>query len=136
MKTVQNDDDVDAFLNCVENQKRAADARLVMDMMTRVTGLPAKMWGAAIIGFDRYTYKRRDGSEHSYMMVGLSPRKAALTVYIMPGFKNYTEQLARLGKHKHSSSCLYITRLENVDFEVLEEIVTDSYQVMRNRYGG
>ena len=133
MKTIENDGDVEGFLNCVENQKRAEDARIVVDMMVRVTGQPAKMWGDAIIGFDRYEYKRRDGSEHAYMMVGVSPRKAALTVYIMPGFKKYTDQLSRLGKHKHSSSCLYITRLENVDLQVLEEIIADSYQVMRDR---
>ncbi|MFT5005068.1 MAG: hypothetical protein ACI861_001702 [Paracoccaceae bacterium] len=136
MKTIENDGDVDAFLNCVENLKRAADTRLVVDMMARVTGKPAKMWGDAIIGFDRFEYKRRDGSQHAYMMVGVSPRKASVTVYIMPGFNGYKDQLAKLGKHKHSSSCLYITSLANVDFVVLEEIVSDSYKVMQARNAG
>ena len=134
MKTLENDADVDAFLNCVENKRRAADARVVTDMMRGITGLAPRMWGPSIIGFDRYRYRRRDGSEHSYMITGLSPRKAALTVYVMPGFSAYADQLARLGRHKHSSSCLYITRLEAIDLTVLKEIVTDSVAVMRRRY--
>ena len=134
MKTIENDGDVEAFLDCVENKRRAADARTVSEMMARITGCPPKMWGDSIIGFDRYDYKRKDGSEHSFMITGLSPRKAALTIYIMSGFSAYEDQLARLGKAKHSSSCLYITRLENIDMDALEEMITDSVRVMRERY--
>lgn len=134
MKTVAHDGDVDGFLNCVENPKRAADARIVSKMMERITGCPPKMWGPSIIGFDRYNYKRKDGSDHQFMITGLSPRKANLTIYIMPGFSAYDDQLARLGKCKTSVSCLYITRLENIDLDVLEEIITDSVEVMRKRY--
>jgi hypothetical protein len=135
MKTVPNSDDVHAFLNCVQNPRRASDARQIVEMMSHVTNCPPKMWGVSIIGFDQYSYKRKDGSEHEFMMTGLSPRKAALTIYIIPGFKNYAPQLEKLGKFKHSVSCLYITNLANVDFEVLTEIVTDSVAVMRAKVG-
>jgi hypothetical protein len=134
MKTVENDASVPAFLNCVENRQRAADTAQIVAMMERITGQPAKMWGDAIIGFDRFKYKRRDGTEHSYLVTGVSPRKSSLTIYIMPGFKKYTDQLARLGRHKHSISCLYITKLENVDLTVLEEIIADGYAVMKEQY--
>ncbi len=135
MKTIATNADVDVFLNCVENQRRATDARQIVAMMARITGCAPQMWGDSIIGFDRYTYKRADGSEHSFMMTGLSPRKAALTIYIVPGFRKYADHLARLGKHKHSVSCLYITRLSNIDMAVLETIVADSVKVMRDKYG-
>ncbi len=134
MKTVESDQDVNAFLNCVENSRRAADARIVADMMERITGCPPKMWGDSIIGFDRYTYKRRDGSEHQYMITGLSPRKSSLTIYIMPGFSEYGDLLKKLGKHKHSVSCLYITQLRNIDLDVLETLISDSVKTMRERY--
>lgn len=136
MKTVENDGDVLAFLNCVENDRRREDARKVVALMERVTGCAPRMWGDSIIGFDRYEYARKDGSRHSFMMTGVSPRKSALTVYIMPGFTAYADHLARLGKAKHASSCLYITRLENIDMAVLEEMVADSVAVMRARYRG
>ena len=134
MKTVENDGDIEAFLKCVENRKRASDTAVVMQMMARVTGCQPKMWGDSIIGFDRYSYRRADGSQHQIMITGLSPRKTALTVYIMQGFDRYNDQLSRLGKHKRSRSCLYITRLENIDLAVLEEIVADSVRVMRERH--
>ncbi len=134
MKTTQNDGDIQAFLANVEHERRRSETQTVMDMMARVTGFPPKMWGDSIIGFDRYEYSRADKSKHAYLITGLSPRKAALTVYIMNGFKDYADQLARLGKHKHSSSCLYITNLANIDLGVLEEIVVKSVDTMRERY--
>ncbi len=134
MKTIENDGDIEAFLATISLSRRADDARLILTMMARVTGFEPKMWGPGIIGFDRYSYFRKDGSKHDYMITGLSPRKAALTVYIMNGFKDYADQLARLGKHKHSSSCLYITNLANIDLDVLEEMVVKSVDTMRERY--
>ncbi|MDE0113726.1 MAG: DUF1801 domain-containing protein [Albidovulum sp.] len=134
LKTVENDADVDEFLSSVENPKRRRDAMQVAEMMGRVTAEPARMWGDSIIGFGRYRYRRSDQSEHNWMLVGLSPRKTALTVYIMAGFSAYGDLLARLGKHKHSVSCLYISRLDNIDFDVLTELVRRSVDDMREKY--
>lgn len=134
MKTTQNDGDVGAFLAGLENRRRAQQAETIAAMMERITGDPPRMWGDSIIGFGSYAYRRKDGSPHQFFLTGVSPRKQALTIYIMPGFSAYGDQLARLGKAKHSSSCLYVTRLENIDLDVLEEIVTDSVSVMRARY--
>jgi len=134
MKTTPHQGSVADFLNCVENKRRAADCRIVSAMMEEITGCPPVMWGPSIVGFDQYTYKRRDGSEHVYLITGFSPRKSALTIYITPGFSAYTDKLAKLGKHKHSVSCLYLTRLENVDLGVLREIIADSVRVMCTRY--
>lgn len=134
MKTVENDGDVGAFLASVANRGRAADAAVVAEMMQRITGCPPRMWGDSIIGFDGYDYKRRDGSAHRWFVTGVSPRKANLTIYIMPGFKRYQGLLDRLGRHKTSVSCLYLGRIARIDMAALEELITDSVAVMRAAY--
>ena len=135
MKTVENDGDVDAYLESVDNPRRREDAKRVARMMQEVTGEKPRMWGDSIVGFGRYRYHRSDGSEHRWMLTAVAPRKAALTVYIMPGFKPYGDLMRKLGKHRHSVSCLYITRLENVDFDVLTELVSRSVADMRRKNG-
>ena len=134
LKTVENDGDVDAFLDSVENPRRREDATKVVNMMKQVSGEPAKMWGDSIVGFGRYRYRRSDQSEHHFMLTGIAPRKSALVIYIMPGFSAYGDLMDRLGSHKHSVSCLYVTRLANVDFDVLTELVRRSVVDMRERY--
>ena len=136
MKTVENDGDVYAFLESVENSRRREDSIRVARMMEEVTGETPRMWGDSVVGFGRYKYRRSDKSEHNWMLTGLSPRKAALTVYIMPGVRHYGDLLEKLGKHRHSISCLYLTRLENVDFDVLTELVRRSVDDMREKYLG
>ena len=134
MKTVETDADPAAFLARVENRGRAEDAAEVVEMMRRITGYGPRMWGDSIIGFGRYDYARKDGSQHSFFRTGVSPRKQNLTVYIMPGFSQFADQLARLGPHKHSSSCLYLGRLTSVDGAVLEELIRASVAEMDRRY--
>ena len=134
LKTVENDGDVAAFLDSVENPRRRDDAKKVAAMMGRVSGETPRMWGDSIVGFGRYKYLRSDSSEHGWMLTAVAPRKSALTVYIMPGFSKYGDLLNRLGKHKHSVSCLYITNLSNVDFDVLTELVRRSVEDMRSNY--
>lgn len=134
MKTVENDNSVDGFLASVAHRGRAEDTRLVATMMERITGHEPRMWGDSIIGFGAYDYTRRDGSTHRFFRTGVSPRKANLVVYIMDGFKSYESQLARLGPHRHSVSCLYLGRLGKVDIGVLEEIVALSVAEMGRRY--
>ena len=136
LKTVENDGDVGLFLQSVENRVRREDAIRTAEMIERVTGETPRMWGDSIIGFGRYQYRRADGSRHNWMLTGLSPRKSALTVYIMPGFSDYGELLEKLGKHRHSMSCLYLTRLSNIDFEVLTELVHRSVEDMKRKYCG
>jgi len=133
-KTQENDGDVAAFLESVENPKRRADAEVVLEMMTRITGLPARMWGASIIGFGSYHYKYESGREGDYMRVGFSPRKANLVVYILPGYTDFSEILGRIGKYKKGKSCLYINKLADVDMAVLEELVMAGLADMAEKY--
>ena len=131
LKTQENDGDVDAFLAGVTHERRREDARAVCAMMARISGMPPRMWGDSIIGFDAYEYTYASGRSGRWPMLGLSPRKASLTVYIMPGFDGFADELAELGPHKTSVSCLYLTDLRKIDMAVLERIAARSLDIMR-----
>ena len=113
---------------------RREDARTVLAMMQRATGEPPRMWGANIVGFGHYRYRYASGREGEWFRIGFSPRKSALTLYIMPGFDAYDGLLARLGKHRTGKSCLYVTRLANVDEAVLDELIVASVGHMAEKY--
>ena len=131
LKTKPNEGDVKKFLNSVEHEKRRADSFVVLELMKQVTGEPPKMWGDSIIGFGSYHYKYASGREGEWMLVGFSPRKQSLTLYIMSGFDNYDELLSKLGKFKTGKSCLYINKIEDVDREVLKKLVKASVAHMK-----
>lgn len=126
VKTKPTDVSVDAFLGAVEHPVRRADGQAVRAMMERVTGQPAVMWGPSIVGFGSYHYRYDSGHEGDMCRVGFSPRAANLVLYV-GGFPDYEALLTRLGKHKRSKACLYLTKLSDVDMVVLEEIVRKSY---------
>lgn len=122
------------FIAAVEHPTRRADAEILLEMMRRITGFEPKMWGPAIIGFGRYHYRYESGREGDYLITGFSPRKTNLSIYVMPGYDDYSEQLARLGKHKMGASCLYINKLSDVDLSVVEEIVSAGVAKMHAGY--
>lgn len=134
-KTTPTGMSVDAFIEAVGHARRREEARAVCAMMARVTGEEPEMWGPSIVGFGRYHYKYDSGREGDWMLTGFAPRKAALTVYIMPGFSQYDRLMARLGKHRTGKSCLYINKLDDVDLAVLAELVRLSVEYMRAKYG-
>ncbi len=125
-KTQKNDASVTAFLDSVADIKRRQDSYVVLEMMQIITGLEPKMWGDAIIGFGSEHYRYASGREGDMPLIGFSPRKQNLTLYINMGFDRFQGLLARLGKHKTSKACLYINRLADVDLSVLEEIISHS----------
>lgn len=121
-----------AFVAAVEDERKRKDAEWVMAMMEEVTGEPPVMWGPSIIGFGSYHYVYASGREGDWMMTGFSPRKTALTLYLMSGVERQKEHLAKLGKYKTGKSCLYVKRLSDVDTDVLREMVADSVQMVKN----
>lgn len=131
-KTQRNDGDVLAYLESVENKRRREDSLVVKQMMEEVTGEPAEMWGTSIVGFGSYHYRYASGREGDFMLVGFAPRKQALTLYIMGGHERYDELMAKLGKHRTGSSCVYINKLADVDLAVLRELIAESVEYMRN----
>ena len=134
LKTKQNKASVAAFLNAIDDKQKRADAKKVASMMREATGSRAKMWGTSIVGFGSYHYKYASGREGDWMLVGFSPRKQNLTLYIMPGFRNFDGLLGKLGKHKTGKSCLYINKLADVDEKVLARLINGSVKQMRAKY--
>jgi hypothetical protein len=132
-KTKVNDESVKKFLSSAAGD-RLADCERIMALMEKVTGAPAKMWGAAIVGFGSYTYTYESGKTGDWPLVAFSPRKQNLTLYIMAGFSEYDDLMAKLGKHKTGKSCLYINRLDDVDMKVLEKLVKLSVAYMKKKY--
>ena len=103
--------------------------------MRDVTGKNPKMWGDSIVGYDSYNYKYSSGQEGSWPICGYSPRAQNISIYIMAGFSKFEEQMKKLGKYKTGRSCLYIKKLEDIDWSVLEELAQRSYEYMTNKYG-
>ena len=125
---------VTEFINSIEDRQKRADARKVAAMMRRVTGKRAKMWGSSIVGYGTYHYKYESGREGDCMITGFSPRRQALTVYILAGFRRFDTLMGKLGKYKTGKSCLYIKRLSDVDEKVLEKLIDRSVKYMRKNY--
>jgi hypothetical protein len=127
-KTRPTSADVEAFLAGVADERRQADARQVLDTMRRLTGAEPQMWGGSIIGFGRQPYTTADGKERDWFAVGLSPRKAALTLYGLTYYGTNDDLLARLGKHTTGKGCLYVKRLEDLDHAVFEELIARAWE--------
>tara|TARA_R110000782_G_scaffold229321_1_gene315731 strand:+ start:323 stop:757 length:435 start_codon:yes stop_codon:yes gene_type:complete len=123
-----------AYICALDEGRRKREAEILLPWFETVTGLKGQMWGPSMIGFGRYHYKYDGGREGDFMITGFAPRKAAMTLYIMPGYRDMSETLARLGPHRIGKSCLYLNRLELVDMDVLAEIVTDGVAYMRKNY--
>lgn len=135
MKTVPTDQPVDSFLETVTDTARRRDADAVCAMMRRVTGEEPVMWGDSIVGFGRYDYTYESGRSGSFLITGFSPRKSALSIYIMPGFEPFAGLMDKLGQYRTGKSCLYLKRLSDVDPDILETLVRDSVAWMRERHG-
>ncbi len=133
-KTKPTDVPVADFIAAVPDARRREEAQALCALMTEVTGEPPVMWGTSIVGFGRYTYVNTTKKTADWPIIGFSPRKAKLTIYIMPGFEGEPELMARLGKHTTGVSCLYLNRLADVDQEVLKALAERSVAWMRERY--
>jgi hypothetical protein len=130
-KTKATGQSVDAFLDAIEDERRRADCRSLVAMMREATKAEPEMWGAGIVGFGRYRYKYESGREGEWPIVGFSPRKGDLSLYLMPGVGSLGDLTAKLGKYKTGKACLYIRRLEDVDAKVLEAMITKSVALMK-----
>ena len=128
LKTKPTEASVDAFLDAVQHPVRRADGKALREMMERITGEPAVMWGPSMVGFGSYHYRYDSGHEANMCRVAFSPRSANLVLYV-GGFPEYEALLAKLGKHKSSKACLYLNRLADIDVTVLEEIVRRTHDV-------
>jgi hypothetical protein len=113
---------VDAFLAGVTPEVRREDALSLREMMQRLSGEPARMWGPTIVGFGTRRYRTPAGREGDMLKLGFAPRKPAFVLYI-PGWTDGDELLGRLGKVSHGKGCLYVKRLADIDLDVLEAMI-------------
>jgi len=122
-KTKPTNVNVARFISAVENETRREDAKSLLKVFEQATGWNAKMWGPTIVGFGAYDYAYDSGRSGSTCVVGFSPRKANLVIYVF-GFPGKAELLSRLGPHKGGlKGCLYINTLADIDTTVLVKIL-------------
>lgn len=131
LKTKLTHASVEKFLNTVTDEQKRADCFALVEMMRKITKAEPKMWGSSIVGFGSYHYTYASGREGDWMLVGFSPRKQNLTLYIMAGFEEYEALLKKLGsKHSIGKSCLYIKRLGDVHVPTLKRLIQKSVKHM------
>jgi hypothetical protein len=133
LKTKVSKASVNNFLNSVKDEQKRKDSFKILEMMKKITKEEPKMWGPSIVGFGKYHYKYESGHEGDMCIAGFSPRKEALTIYILPGFEKYDSLMKKLGKYKTGKSCLYIKKLADVDIKVLTELIIQSVKYMQKK---
>jgi hypothetical protein len=121
-KTKQTEASVRKFIDSVPDEQKRADAFVILEMMQRATKLEPKMWGTAIVGFGSVHYKYDSGREGDICLMGFSPRKQSISLYLPGGHTAYASELKKLGKHETGKGCLYINKLAGVDTSVLKKI--------------
>ncbi len=135
LKTKETDQNPKDFLHTIEPEQKQKDGFTLLELFKKVTGEKAAMWGTSIVGFGKYHYKsERSTQEGDWPLVGFSPRKQNLTLYIMHGNTENKELLAKLGKHKLGGGCLYINKLSDVDQAILAKLIQSSFRYMKKAH--
>ena len=127
IKTTETKDSVIDFINKVSNEQKRIDSFMLLELMEKVSGKEAKMWGTSIIGFGNKRYKSpTSGREVDWFLFGFSPRKAYLSLYLMIDHKEHASEIQKLGKHKTAGGCFNINKMEDIDFEILKGLIAAS----------
>lgn len=134
LKTKENDNSVIEFIEGVADAKKREDAYRLLDIFTETTGYPAKMWGSSIIGFGSYHYKYASGHEGDAPLVGFSPRKAKISLYLASNDPERDALLESLGKHTQGKGCVYINKVADIDVDVLRKLIRQSVEHLQKLY--
>jgi Domain of unknown function (DU1801) len=135
LKTKKTGESVIKFLEKIEEITKQKDCFEIVEMMKSVSKCEPKMWGTAIIGFDSYHYKYESGREGTMCVIGFSPRKQNITLYLMGAISEPHPLLAKLGKYKTGKGCLYINTLKDVDTSILKKLIKASFDYVKNKHG-
>lgn len=134
-KTTETNESILDFINTfVEDEVKRNDTFELIKIIQKITHFEPKMWGPSIIGFGSYHYKYASGHEGDAPLVGFSPRKAAISLYVYTLPDDRDELLSKLGKHKASKGCIYIKKLADIDVEVLKDLVLHSLENLKKLY--
>ena len=128
LKTTPTQASPTEFLDTVPDETKRREAYHLLKLMQEVTGEPPRMWGPSIVGFGSFPYTRKDGASYEWLAIGFSPRKTALTLYLMPGTKKFSELLAKLGNPKTGKSCVYFKSVSNLNQAALKNLVDQAYR--------
>lgn len=136
LKTKEHDADVVAFIKAFSNnEQKVKDSLQLIQLMQDVTGCKPKMWGPSIVGFGKYHYKSERSAQQGEMpLIGFSPRKAALSLYVYSGGKVQDDLLKKLGKFKMGKACMYVKRLSDIDTHVLTQLMIDSVNFLKTKH--
>lgn len=133
-KTTETQNSVIDFINTVEDLTKRNDSFELVKLMQEQTGFEPKMWGPGIIGFGSYHYKYASGHEGDAPLVGFSPRKDAISLYLYSSFENKEELLSKFGKHKAGKGCIYIKKIVDIDVEILKKMISYSVENLNKLY--
>jgi hypothetical protein len=134
-KTMDTGASVMEFIEAVENEQQRKDSYQLIEMMKAVTAQEPKMWGPSIIGFGSYHYKYESGHEGDAPLLGFSPRKAAISLYVFSGLEEHKPLLEGLGKFKMGKACIYVKKLQDLHKDKLMEVMNETIYFLRSRYG-
>jgi hypothetical protein len=137
LKTKQTNEDVIEFINnFANNEQKRQDSLELLKIMEDFTGYEPKMWGPTMIGFGKYHYKSdRSKQEGDWPLVGFSPRKAAISLYVYSGMPEHEHLLKDLGKYKMGKACIYVNKLSDINIEVLKKLMKVTIDFLQERYG-
>lgn len=136
LKTKQHDADVIEFIDTFANtEQKREDSFALVKLMQEFTGQPPKMWGPSMIGFGSYHYKsNRSSQEGDWPLVGFSPRKAAISLYVYTGNPDHAYLLKDLGKFKIGKACIYINKLSDIDQDALKKLMSATIDFLKESY--
>ena len=133
-KTTETESSVADFLNTLSDTAKREDSQRLIELLQNHTGYAPKLWGSSIIGFGTYHYKYASGHEGDAPIIGFSPRKEAITLYLYPDFESKAELLQNLGKHKAGKGCIYVKKLADINEPVLLKMVSASQDFIQKQY--
>lgn len=126
---------VSLFVNQLDSEQKRKDSQVLIDLMSKITNEVPVIWGTSIIGFGTYHYKYKSGREGDWFLTGFSPRKNAMTNYLMCDLEHKDLNFDGLGKYKKSKGCLYFKKIDDIDLNVLAKIIQDSITIIKKMYG-
>jgi hypothetical protein len=137
LKTKKNDADVHEFIDSFANtEQKKQDSYEIIKLMKEVSGFEPKMWGESIIGFGQYHYKsERSSQEGDWPLIGFSPRKTAISLYVYTGCSGQEELIQELGKFKMGKACIYVKKLSDINQEPLKKLMKSTIEFLKTKHG-
>lgn len=134
-KTTVTSKNVLDFINeFADTEQKRKDSYELLNLMQGISGYKAKMWGPSIVGFGSYHYKYKSGHEGDAPLIGFSPRKAAISLYVFTGLNEHENLLTDLGKFKKGKACIYVKKLSDIDREKLIILMTETIKYLKLKY--